>query len=112
MRYICFSHLLAVDSIDYVQLLSAWNVESTVEDYIRENTGSKPLAARSLKQNKSQEPRETQQAGFSLAESRIKRDSERLLLSLDSAPEKVPQESVPEHNLKDEEAESNKDEQV
>lgn len=85
MCYTCFSRLLAVDSIDYMQLLCAWNVESTVEDYRREITGPKPLAARSLKQNKSQEPRETQQAGFSLAESRNKRDS---------ALERVPQESV------------------
>lgn len=59
MCYTCFSRLLAVDSIDYMQLLSAWNVESTVEDYRREITGPKPLAAHSLKQNKSQEPRET-----------------------------------------------------
>lgn len=102
MCYICFSRLLAVDSIDYMQLLSAWNVESTVEDYRREITGPKPLAARSLKQNKSQEPRETQQAGFSLAESRNKRDS-----ALES-----PSRECSEHNLKDDEAESNKDEQV
>lgn len=94
MCYVCFSDLLAVDGTDYVQLLSTCNTESSVV-YMREITGPKPLAALSLKQNKSQEPTESQQAGFSLAESRM--GSLRVYSG---------------HNLKDEEAESNKDVQV
>lgn len=77
-----------------MQLLSACNVESSVA-YMREITGPNPLAACSLKQNKSQEPRERQQAGFNFAESKI-----------------GPLREYSGHNLKDEEAENHKDKQV
>ena len=94
MHHVCFSDLLAVDGTDYMQLLSTCNVESSIV-YMREITGPKPLAACSLKQNKSPEPQERQQAGFSFAESKM-----------------GPLREYSGHNLKDEEAENNKDEQV